>query len=122
MPVKQCCCLQLITSVACKRLCAEHLFNLPSSSLLEKLLLIINSPPCVIQDVHVILSSVEKTLRFLMKKFQDFSPYNGLQWKPNDSRSKRHFQYKLQTVQSALNNSRKINKALIKGNYRTFNK
>jgi len=32
------------------------------------------------QDVHVFLSSVEKKLRFLMKTFQDFSPYNGLQW------------------------------------------
>jgi len=32
-----------------------------------------------------------------------FSPYNGLQWEPNGSRSKRHFQYKLQTVQRALN-------------------
>jgi len=27
--------------------------------------------------------------RFLMKTFQDFSPYNGLQWEPNGSRSKR---------------------------------
>jgi len=27
---------------------------------------------CVIQDVHVFLSSVEKKLRFLMKTFQDF--------------------------------------------------
>jgi len=27
----------------------------------------------------VFLSSVEKTLRFLMKTFQEFSPYNGLQ-------------------------------------------
>jgi len=34
-----------------------------------------------------------------MKTFQHFSPYNALQWEPNDSRSKRHFQYKLQTVQ-----------------------
>jgi len=46
----------------------------------------------VIQDVHVFLSSVEKKLRFLMKTFQDVSPYNGLHWKPNCSRSKRQFQ------------------------------
>jgi len=26
-----------------------------------------------------------------MKTFQDFSPYNGLQWEPNGSRSKRQF-------------------------------
>jgi len=43
----------------------------------------------VIQDVYVFLSSAEKKLRFLMKTFQDFSPYNGLQWGPNGSRSKR---------------------------------
>jgi len=24
-----------------------------------------------------------------MKTFQDFSPYNGLQWEPNSSRSKK---------------------------------
>jgi len=29
-----------------------------------------------------------KKLRFLIKTFQDFSPYNGLQWGPNGSRSK----------------------------------
>jgi len=29
-----------------------------------------------------------------MKTFQNFSPYNGLQWEPNDSRSKRQFQCK----------------------------
>jgi len=50
----------------------------------------------VIQYVHVFLSF------FLMKTFQDFSPYNALQWESNGSRSKRHFQYKLQTVQRAL--------------------
>jgi len=32
--------------------------------------------------------SVEKKLRFLMKTFQHFSPYNTLQWEPNGSRSK----------------------------------
>jgi len=26
-----------------------------------------------------------------MKTFQDFSPYNGLQWEPNSSRSKWEF-------------------------------
>jgi len=30
-----------------------------------------------------------------MKPFQDFSPFNGLHWTPNDSRSKRQFQCKL---------------------------
>jgi len=34
--------------------------------------------PHVIQDVHVFFSSVKKKLRFLMKTFQDFSPYNAL--------------------------------------------
>jgi len=34
--------------------------------------------PHVIQDIHVFLSSAEKKLRFLMKTFQDFSPYNAL--------------------------------------------
>jgi len=37
-----------------------------------------NFHPHVIQDVHVILSSVKKKLRFLMKTFQHFSPYNAL--------------------------------------------
>jgi len=64
----------------------------------KKLLIIYH----VIQDVHVILSSVEKKLRFLMKTFLDFSPYNALHWEPNGSRSKRYFQCKLQTVQRAL--------------------
>jgi len=45
-----------------------------------------------------------------MKVFDEnipgFSPYNALQWEPSGSRSKRHFQYKLQTVQRALNDSR----------------
>jgi len=38
------------------------------------------------------LSSVEKKLRFLIKNIPGFSPYNGLQWEPNGSRSKREFQ------------------------------
>jgi len=42
-----------------------------------------------------------------MKTFQDFSPYNALYWAPNGSRSKRQFQYKLQTVERALNDSRR---------------
>jgi len=55
----------------------------------KKLLMIIYSPPLLItQDVHVFLPLVEKKLRFLMKTFQDFSPYNGLQWGPNGTRSK----------------------------------
>jgi len=45
-----------------------------------------------------------------MKVFDEnitgFSPYNALYWEPNGSRSKRQFQYKLQTVQRALNDSR----------------
>jgi len=32
-----------------------------------------------------------------MKTFQAFSPYNGLQWEPDGSRSKRQFRCKLQT-------------------------
>jgi len=36
-----------------------------------------------------------------------FSPNNALQWEPNGSRSKRQFQCKLQTVQRALNDSRR---------------
>jgi len=35
---------------------------------------------------------LQKKLRFLMKTFQDFSPYNRLKWEPNGSRSKRQFQ------------------------------
>jgi len=34
------------------------------------------------------LKKKKKNLRFLMKTFQDFSPYNGLHWVPNGSRSK----------------------------------
>jgi len=41
-----------------------------------------------------------------MKTFQDFSPYNALQWGPNGSRFKWQFQCKLQTVQRALNDTR----------------
>jgi len=54
------------------------IFSAVVLSFFFKLLLIIYSPH-VIQDIHVILSSVEKKLRFLMKTFQDFSPYNGNQ-------------------------------------------
>jgi len=39
-----------------------------------------------------------------MKTFQDFSPYNGLQWGPNGSRSKWEFQMQLQR---ALNDTRR---------------
>jgi len=56
---------------------------------------------------NVILSSVEKKLRFLMKTVQIFSPYNGPQREPNGLRSKRQFQCKLQT-------------GLIKPNHRSF--
>jgi len=40
-----------------------------------------------------------------MKSFQDFAPYNRLQWEPNGSRE---FQCKLQTVQRALNENMDI--------------
>jgi len=50
-----------------------------------------NYSPHVIQDVHVFLSSVEKKLRFLIKTFQDLSPYNGFQWEPNGSSPKDSF-------------------------------
>jgi len=46
------------------------------------------------------------------KNSRIFSPYNGLQWEPNGSRSKRKFQCKLQTVQRALNDSRRLNRVL----------
>jgi len=39
-----------------------------------------------------------------MKTFQDFSPYNRLQWEPNGSRFKT---VSVQTVQRALNDSRR---------------
>ncbi len=41
-----------------------------------------------IQDIYVFLSSVKNKLRFLMKTFQDLSPYSELQWTPNGLRSK----------------------------------
>ncbi len=41
--------------------------------------------------MFVFLSSFEKNLRFLMKTFQDFYPYSGLQWTPNGWRSKYSF-------------------------------
>ncbi len=41
--------------------------------------LIIYSPP---RKMFVFISSVEKKWRYLRKTFQDFSPYNGLQWWP----------------------------------------
>jgi len=56
------------------------------------------------QDIHVILSSVEKKLRFLMKTLQDFSPYNGLYWAPNGSGPKDSFSA---NCSRALNDSRR---------------
>ncbi len=41
--------------------------------------------------MFVFLSSVEKKLRFLMKTFQEFSPYSELQWTPNGWRSNYSF-------------------------------
>jgi len=38
----------------------------------------------VIQDVHVFLSSVEKTIKVFDENIPGFSPYNGLQWEPNE--------------------------------------
>ncbi len=35
------------------------------------------------QDVYVFLSSFENKFKFLMKTFQQFSPYSELQWTPN---------------------------------------
>jgi len=58
------------------------------------------------EDVHVILSSAEKKLRFLMKTFQDFSPYNALQWELGTKRFKVQKTLSVQTVQRALNDSR----------------
>ena len=55
-----------------------------------------------------------------MKTFQDFSPYNGLQWEPDGSRSKRQ----LITVSDAASNVFKrhqtMNKDLIMRNDRLF--
>jgi len=48
-----------------------------------------------LKELSFFLSSVEKKLRFLMKAFQEFSPYNGLQWESKGSRSKRQFHCKL---------------------------
>jgi len=45
--------------------------------------------------VHVFLSSVEKEIKVFDENIPGFSPYNGLQWETNGSRSKRQFQCKL---------------------------
>ncbi len=45
-----------------------------------------------IQDIYVFLSSVKNKLLFLMKTFQDLSPYSELQWTPSGLRSKWQFQ------------------------------
>jgi len=60
----------------------HDIFKLKGVVHFKKKMLIIYSPH-VIQDLHVILSSVEKKLRFLIN-ILGFSPYNGLQWGPNE--------------------------------------
>jgi len=51
-----------------------------------------------------------------MKTFQDFSPYNGLQWEPDGSSSKRNFKYKLQTCSKGFKRFQTMKKGLIKRN------
>jgi len=51
----------------------------------KKKMLIIYSPPSKMSMSFFL--SVKNKLRFLIKTFQDFSPYNALQWEPNGSRS-----------------------------------
>jgi len=53
-----------------------------------------------------------------MKTFQDFSPYNGLQWEPNGLRSKRQ----TANCSKGLERVQRMNKGLIKRNDRSFNK
>jgi len=52
------------------------------------------------------LSSVERKFRFLMKTFQDFSPYNELQWEPDGSMIRPLFIVNISTsITDALENS-----------------
>jgi len=68
-------------------------------------LLIIYSPPYHQgHPCHSFFS--RKEIKVFDENIPGFSPYKGLQWEPNGSRSKRQFQCKLQTVQRALNDSR----------------
>jgi len=53
--------------------------GLRSISLLKNLLLIIYSPPC-----H---PRCRKEIKVFDENIPGFSPYNGLQWEPNGSRS-----------------------------------
>jgi len=74
--------------------------------------------PHVIQDVHVILSSVEKKVRFLMKTFQDFlhiMDFNGNQTvqSPNESFS---------AASKGFERHQTMNKGLIKQKNGSFNK
>jgi len=53
-------------------------------------LLIIYSPPCHPRCPCLSFFS-GKEIKVLDEKIPGFSPYNGLQWEPNGSRSKRQF-------------------------------
>jgi len=86
----------------------------------KKRLLIIYSPPC-----HPRCPCLSFFSRIEIKVFDEnipgfFSPYNGLQREPNGSRSKIHFQYKLQTVQKGFKRFQTMNKGLIKRNVRSL--
>jgi len=69
-----------------------------SSSLLKKLLLIIYSPPCHRRCPCLSFFS-RKEIKGFDENIPGFSAYNGLQWEPNGSRSKRQ-------LQRALNDTR----------------
>jgi len=58
-----------------------------SSSLLKKLLLIIYSPPCYPRYPRLYFFSRDE-IKVFDENIPGFSPYNGLQWEPNGSRSK----------------------------------
>jgi len=54
----------------------------------KKLLLIIYSPPCHPRCPSCYSFFSQKEIKVFDENIQDFSPYNGLQWGPNGSRSK----------------------------------
>jgi len=68
----------------------------------KKLLLIIYSPPCHPRCPHLSFFSRKEIKVFDENIPGFFFPYNALYWEPNGSRSKRHFQCKLQIVQRAI--------------------
>jgi len=53
----------------------------------QKLLLIIYSPPCHPRGPYLSFFS-RKEMKVFDENIPGFSPYNGLQWGPNGSRSK----------------------------------